>query len=417
MKIRYCSIIIVLFVSHILVADTWKVLWYMDSTDALSDMAIKNMTDMMRGNPNDEVDIVIQLHAYHNVALRYTIIEESLIFLEEIPLSGTSQRDFIDAAYWAFADNTADHLMLIFANHGWGILDPEWNPLTHQWEADFGGLKAECLLKKNRRTAIEEHKKHRGFMFSASCHTYLNNQDLIESLATIKETILDNKKIDILAFDTCMGDMFEVAYAVAPYADYLIGNQSCALLDGFDYQGVVQVFNEGPTPREACVALVEVFDTYYKKYDKAGIYTHAAIDLSQMYAVNRLLDTVVASIMQMPELKPILVIARDESPRFCLWPIYTDLVAFCKIIEKEMNMVEPSAALDTLRTDLHNLYDAVAALGVARCGGFSTEGCAYGIAIYLPPTAIDSSYYKTVFAQEAAWINLLKLMPEEITCI
>src|ERR1700722_358035 len=117
-------------------ADTWKVFWYMDSSDALSDMAIKNVTDMMRGKPNDMVDCVIQLHAYYEAGLRYHVTENGLEFLEEITLSGDSKKDLINAADWAFANNNADHTMLILANHGFGILDPQWNEVTKEWEMD-----------------------------------------------------------------------------------------------------------------------------------------------------------------------------------------------------------------------------------------------------------------------------------------
>lgn len=397
-----------------LYADTWKILWYMDSSDALSDMAIKNVTDMMHGKPNDTVDIIIQLHAYYNAGLRYHVTENSLEFLEEITLTGNSKQDFIDAATWAFTNNNADHTMLIIANHGYGILDPQWNDTNQAWEVDTGGLNEQCMIKRSCLTnLVKEHKRHRGFMFSTTPRAYLKNQDLADGLTVIKEIILHGKSLDILAFDTCMGDMFEIAYLVAPYAHYLVGNQSCSLLDGFDYQGVTKVLNQGLSPREVSKQMVDVFDAYYRKNDASGIYTHAALDLSHIYTVSNALDALVTQILDMPELAPLLDQARYASPRFCLWPIYTDLIAFFKCIESGLVAMEPSDKLSALQTALHTFYALMPSLIVARCGGQTTKGLAHGVAIYLPPTAIDSSYYTARFSQQSKWIDLLALMCNE----
>ena len=276
----------------------------------IENLAIKNMTDMVRGKPNDKVDLLIQLHAYYAAGLRYQVTDNGLQFLEEVTLSGNYKQDFINAAQWAFADNTADYTMLIIANHGWGILDPQWNAINQEWEVDEGGLSNSCMIKRgclNHNDLIKQHKQHRGFMFSTSPRVYLNNQDMADGLTVIRDTILKGKKLDILAFDTCMGDMFEIAYLVGPYAHYLVGNQSCSLLDGFDYQGILSVLNQGMAPRTVCRGMVCAFDTYYRKHDDSGIYTHAALDLHQIYTVSETLDTVIAHILNMPELAPLLI--------------------------------------------------------------------------------------------------------------
>jgi|SRR4030095_11652338 len=387
-------------------ADTWKVLFYMDSSDSLSDMAIKNITDMIRGKPNDTVEFIIQLHAYYDAGLRYGVTENGLEFLQEITLSGDSKQDFIEAANWAFANNDADHTMLIMSNHGWGILDPQWNEETKEWEVDEGSLsQCGCLTK-----SIKEHKKHRGFMFSTTPRIYLNNNELIDGLAVIQQNTLNGKKIDILAFDTCMGDMFEIAYLVAPYAHYLVGSQSCSLTDGFDYQGIMTVLNQGLSVRKVAAGMVDVFDTYYSTHDNSGIYTHAALDLSRIYTVSKALDIFVNQLLKALTVAPVLVEARNKSPRFCLWPMYTDLIAFCKLVHEGLSSMQPSDELCAIEDALRDVYDSVSSLVVARCGGAATQGLAHGVAIYLPWSAVESSYYATIFSQESRWVKLLELI-------
>lgn len=416
-------------------ADTWTVFLYMDSSDKLSDMAFKNITDAMRGAPNDTVEFIVQLHAYNEVGLRYQVTSTGLIFLQEVHLRGNSRLDLIDAARWVFTDCSSDHVMLILSNHGWGILDPHWDAAQDAWVTDSGDPLSEsctvsCPIDKKRSRLnfdeefspcatkhsrlggrdLNEHSRHKGFLFSVNPRVYLNNQDLVASLVYIKNELLHGKPLDVLAFDTCMGDMLEVAYQVAPYANYLVGNQSCSLVDGFDYQGVVGVLNQGLAPRETTVGMVQVFDTYYTKYDESGIFTHASLDLTQVCAVTQALDAVVTTLFALPNATELIAQAREEAPRFCLWPMYTDPVAFCKNIEAQVADMAASPETQALLHVLHEFYVVVQSCVVARCGGHTTLGRAYGTAIYLPAEGgiIDSSYYATAFGQDSQWIKLLE---------
>ncbi len=387
----------------------WKVFFYLDSSDALSDMAIKNITDMMRGKPNDTVDFLIQMHAYGSAGLRYRVTDKGLIFLEEVPLTGDSKHDSIAAANWAFAINNADHNLLIIANHGWGILDPRWDETTKEWKVLDDAISHSCAIKRSYvENWAEEHLNHRGFLFNANRRAYLNNNDLIEVLHHITANIL-HKKLDIIAFDTCMGDMLEVGYQVAPYADYLVGSQSCSLVDGFDYQGVIPLLNQSLEPRKLVNGMVRAFDKYYACNDKSGIYTHAALDLSRVYEVTQAMDSIIGLLLKNSEFTQFIINACKASPRFCMWPMYTDLVAFFEQIERQIDKQDASAEIADIRAAFQDFYQKAQCLVVARCGGETTQGLAHGFAIYLPFSVIDDSYYKTVFAQETQWINLLTI--------
>jgi hypothetical protein len=379
----------------------------MDSSDGLHDMAIKNITDMMRAQPNDNVDFFIQLHAYDHSALRYHVTHSGLVFMQEVLLTGNSKQDFIDACTWGF-NGTADHTMLIGWGHGWGILDPEWNSETHEWEVDGGSLSNECTVKSIRTIHANNHKNHKGFIFNDNPHAYLTNQDLIDSLKYVKENLLRGKKIDIIAFDTCMGAMIEVGYQIAPYALYFVGNQSCSLRDGFNYQEIIPALNQQHSPRQVASAMVRAFNAYYNEHDASGIYTHAALDLAYAHDLKNDLDAVISVLLSAPDFAPAVLQASITSPRFCLFPMYSDLIAFCKNVDTELSTLSPSAKTHELKLALQNLYAAHNKFVVARCGGFTTEGLAHGFAIYLPTNGIDKSYRKTIFAHESLWLKLLE---------
>ena len=92
-----------------------------------------------------------------------------------------------------------------------------------------------------------------------------------------------------------------------------------------------------------------------------------------------------------------------------MWPMYTDLVAFFEQIERQIDKQDAAAEIADIRAAFQKFYQKAQCLVVARCGGETTQGLAHGFAIYLPFSVIDDSYYKTVFAQETQWINLLTI--------
>ncbi|MBI2774658.1 hypothetical protein HYX58_01485 [Candidatus Dependentiae bacterium] len=401
-------LLIILMAPIFLSAGTWNVFCYMDSSDDLNDMAIKNITEMIHAQPNENVTFLLQVHAYRDVALRYQITRNGLQFLQESTLSGKSTQDFIDAAQWAFAGKKADHSMLICSNHGWGILDPFWSAEDKEWQLEsYQDCESEatCSLPRCVKSSLQEHRLHKGFMFNDAAHTYLNNKDFVESLSFITEHILNGQKLDILGFDTCMGAMFEVGYQLAPFARYLVGSQSCSLRDGFNYFEIIKALNNSLEPKELATGMVHAFNDYYAKNDASGIYTHAALDLSLANEVRISFDRVLELLID-AHFIDLAAQACSESPTFCMWPMYTDFVTLCKIIESKLSKY--SYAFPAIKKAMQEFYITAEKFVIARCGGFSTNDLAHGFAIYAPNGKIDASYYGTKFEQESLWIKILE---------
>ena len=404
-KLYHLLLLLVCLSQFSLGADSWRVLFYMDSTDDLSDMAFKSITEMMQAELGDTVECFIQLHAFHDIAYRYKVENRGLHILEQIKLTGSSRQDFIDAAAWAFDNNNADHTMLILSNHGWGILDPRWSESQHKWVVDSDEATTCCTLKRSYLNHIEN---HRGFMFNdVSQHTYLTNNDLIAGLDYITTRVLDST-IDIIAFDTCMGAMIEVAYQLAPFANFMVGCQSCALKDGFEYRGTMEALkNESSnSPGDVAIGMVEAFDAYYNVHDDKAIYTNSAFDLRYVWDVGDAMNNVIRSIMNIPNALEILQQARKDTPRLCMWPMYTDMIEFFVVCGK---YIEDNAEFDEALTYLRDVHSQMI---VAYCGGLDVYNVIHGSAIYCPFSRIDRSYYTTVFAQSSEWINVLQYMSD-----
>lgn len=398
-----------LLYSHALATAPWRVLFYMDATDALADMAIKNITDMVRGAPAAHVTWYVQLHAYGSTALRYQVTRDGLVFQEEVALSGNTQEDLMAAARWGFAGRANEHTMLIISNHGYGILDPAWNSLTKKWEVELDTLApaATCLLEK-RLTPHEQHR-HKGYLFNHDSKHYLTNNALRATLASITSDVLNGSPLALMAFDTCMGAMFETACQVAPYAHYLVGSQTCSLPDGFNYQGIMAALNaDANDPRTIAEKMVQSFDAYYAQHDASGIYTHSACDLQYIEQVQSALNNMLEALFKLPAYADIPQQICALTPRFCLWPQYTDLISWWQLLLHHAQHTYDASMLSELyaaHVDFQNVFDRFI---VATCSGKATRGITHGCAIYCPWSHIDRSYHTTIFAQTSYWVNLLQ---------
>lgn len=405
-RIALYLIVFNVFVIH---AATWNVLIYMDASDQLCDMAIKNVTDMMQANIDTNCHVSIQLHAYDQTGLRYQLNKNNLCFIGQTELNNNSQQNLIDAAHWAFSDNQADYTMLILWNHGWGILDPEWNEQTQEWEAAQDALSNSCPIKRSL-LHIHGHKKHhRGYMFSAEPRIYLSTQAMTHALEHITTEILHGNSIDILAFDTCMGSMLEVAYQIHPYANYLVGSQVCSLRDGFDYINLLHALKQNPKPKEMAQQMVHIFDAYYSKHDNDGIYAHSALKTAHTQQVAQTLDELIAHLMQNEHYIDACRTACTLTPRFCIYPMYTDIVSYIKHVER---LILDEHDDETLQHKFDQFYETFHNCIVAKCAGFTTKALTHGCAIYLPQSTIYDSYHHTMFAQHTQWYSLLKKLTQ-----
>jgi hypothetical protein len=122
------------------------------------------------------------------------------------------------------------------------------------------------------------------------------------------------------------------------------------------------------------------------------------------------LDAVIEQIITLPNAKLLLNTTHNETPRFCMWPMYTDTVEFFNILRKKLSMIPLSNQTRSIINSIQQLSSIHDRMVIARCGGSSTTGLAHGSSIYCPYNHVDSSYRQTAFAHSCQWIKLLDLM-------
>jgi hypothetical protein len=425
-----------------LFSESWTVFLNMDSSDDMNDMAIKNISELMIATPRDHVTFALQLHAFGTTAYRYIIKNNALIPAGIVHLTDNRIQNFVDGAQWAFDTYPSDRTMLLLWDHGRGALDPQWNESTQKWEhepdieSEANHLDPdeifECTSACHRSHSSANHRlHHKGYMFSLTPREYLTNNDLISCLETIHKDI--DHKLDIICFDTCMGAMLENAYQCSPFADYLVGVQSCAAKDGLHYAAFGEVFTSPTaTPLDITTALVKTFEDYYTSRatqdvtpldgttDASSIFTLTALDLSKVAIIKELLDFAAQQInacTQIYGIKPLRKAFRTAHSKcysLCLFPMYTDMYSLLSFFDTELELLEPSEQLTLLRNTLKKLCCALTDSVTAHCCGSSLQGKAHGISLYCPHYHIDSSYATIRFGKESQWGTALSLATGEI---
>lgn len=418
MKLFKMSILMLIMSSCIVIAQdpNWSLLVYMDSPD-LHDAALNNITELLQARTGSNAEIFVQFHLPGSIAWRYRVRNGALLLEDTISVTQKHEQDIVDACNWAFNYNVSQYHTLILWGHGCGILSPTWDDQEGEWRVEHDDaldICTECL-----RSAVFSHtlERHKAVLLNDKTHDYITNDTMVNIMKRVSEDIL-HKKLDILGFDCCLGAMFEHAYQVSPYVQYLIGCQNCELPDGFDYHGLgKRISDSSYTPHKLVAGIVEDYGIYYEKHAQKGLYTLAGFDCNKAEEIKELLDEFVGlfvpelnNLTRISALKDLIV---EHCVRFCWMPMYTDLHMLLTVIEQALKTEvwsditqETYVALSTVIGALKNeIQNAV----VHNVTGHRMAD-AHGISIYLPYSHIDSSYYPTSFAQHSAWTQFLKVI-------
>jgi hypothetical protein len=425
-----------LMASEIVPQAEWTFLVYVQANNSLSPFAQKNFNDMMSIGSNKDLNILVQWHdSAHNGIWRYKMERGKMNLDMHLPVNidGNSAKDLVDSMNWAVTKYPAKKNALILWNHGIGILDPIWGDhamgfarsrATHKnprfqiegitfVENDTNQGRTKSLNKKTLKKM-----GHRGILFNEATQTYMDNQTLSSALATIKTSVLKNKKLDILGMDACLMAMVEMCYQVRNYADYFVGSQEVELAFGWGYAPVLQRFVNKPSPADAVRGIVQSYESLYK--NKINFYTQSAIDLSLMEDVRKSLDLVVKKLTACREFdqrKVALTLkqARSQTHQFSTRN-YVDLHSFLQELTKSIAVnINRTTVRDanflTAVNELSNAVDIATKFTeqsiIANTSGKNMLR-ARGLSIYFPRYgSLDQSYMRTEFSNDSAWQNLV----------
>jgi hypothetical protein len=390
----------------------WTVFLYMEAED-LADVAFKQIYDMVSAIPehkNDTVQVLLQIHTRGSVAWRYKIEKNMARSLMEIPLHTSGSQDIEEAITWALSTYPAQHAMVIFSGHGFGVLEPSWCEEKQEWQRTYetpalvNQSKSEELLQ-----IVDTHQNHKCLLPRRYPKGYIT----IDSLATaLQKVTTKGHRIDILGMDACMMSTLEVAYTLAPYASYFIASQECEQKEGWHYKAVVeQLYNIVPQePYAIARELVYAYGAYYRR-QKALRFTLAAVELACIRKIKENLDAI-ASLLRVCQkqygeaLTSLVTKARSAGPAFCQSP-YSDLYSFYEELASSLEILYESEDLLKLKEALLQGIELLESAIIAVTNSPALKK-GHGLSIYFPLSSFDQTYLKTGYAQESQWSNFLK---------
>ncbi len=472
MNKRFLKLIVLFFIlstrSVFSIAD-WTILIYVQARNNLNRFAAQNLHSMSQVGSNRNLNILVEWYQPGQEGIwRYKILPNKIELDTYIPVNsdGTNTKDLVDSMRWATTKYPARNNSLILWNHGVGILDPAWKRAVGfgkgSIEANFA---EESFVEENyalSEIAEEENKfqikidgiltddfsftqefdpsnlRHRGILFNEQTRTYLTNQELVEALRQIKTNVLKNKKLDILGMDACLMAMVEVGYQAKGYAKYLVGSQEVELAYGWDYFALFRSISSGTTtPLEMAKGIVLTYEQFYK--NRIRFYTQSAIDLDNMDYVRDNINNIVIKVNECKKynnnaIKQLIKQARNSSLQFSTRS-YIDLYSFYSEFFKKLNSFvvtkgsvgfgnkiqqaqtsketfnikngSMAKSIKELKDSLQEGMRLLEVTVVAKTAGPNVP-TAKGLSIYFPKGRIDDSYYKTNFAKDTLWLDLIQ---------
>lgn len=409
----------------------WTIIVYIAADNDLRGFAARNLKQMSNVGSNSNCNIVahldIQLSGNKKITRRY-YIEKDQIFHMNADEPGTQQMDsgdpktLISCCQWAIQNYPADNYMLIFWNHGTGIIDPATGKIINSVDL-FTFNNATNKLDLDRSigfldiiTILEQ--QQRGICWDDTTGHYLTNQKLDEALSYICKNYLNGGKFSIIAFDACLMSMLEVANIIKPYANIMIGSQEVEFAAGWDY---ARAFNPLSYSAPSNIDLARnIVKMYGQAYDNVtDDYTQSAMNLDTIDTIENNINIIARLLMECLKKQHNNsvknAIYASSNKLLCTHfdePSYIDLHHFLSNLQTNLkhfaftNPSEGNALTKALHESISEGLSLIEKNVIAYACGKNVSS-ARGISIYFPERRIHTSYRKTNFAATNDWPTFL----------
>lgn len=368
----------------------WTVLVYIAADNTLSDFAPLDLAEMQKVGSNANVNIL----AYYSSNVLGQGKKSSKLYIKNGSITTLSttlnvdsglEQTFQDALSWACNDYPSDRIMVVLWDHGSGTLNPGRAP---------AGWKGIC--------------------WDDSTGSFLTDRDCCDAFKYVSNKYLKGRKIDVVACDACLMASIEVAHTFRTYVDYFVASEETIPGAGFQYAFALAPFKTGaPAPVDLAKSLVKAYNDCYKTSGQG--YTLSALDLKQLDPLvtnlNKLSQFFITQLKSSNKktVKNALVGTISPTNAFHFGDLdYIDLYQWLQnVLAAVSNMKLSTADTKTLKDLINTTLPLVTKPVLARCNS-ADYSKSYGMTIYLPATAIDSSYNNLLWTGATQWTNFLK---------
>lgn len=368
----------------------WTILIYLAAANDLNPFAAYDLDEMMRVGSNENVNIIVYVTLQQDGEPKTTrklyVVPGQMQQIGDVMVRDSGDVNTLEEALeWMCLDYPADHMAVVLWDHGSGPLNRDGS-----------------------------HMMPRGVCYDYDTGNYLTDRDCLQAFSWAQNTFRDGKKFDIIAFDACLMASVEMAYTLAPCADYLVASEETIPGDGFQYAYMMSplrsiVMNGLDFARHMVAA-------YKQEYVGTLDYTLSATDLVAAQALVKNVNAV-AQILT-TQLKGINKVTVKSTIRKCISTSnclsfdsgnYIDLLNFYKnLLTNIAGLKLPTASFSQMRSLLNGGIALLAS--VVKANVMSTNySKAGGLTMYMARYMVDASYPQLHWSQHnPQWLNFLK---------
>lgn len=424
----------------------WTVLVYMAGDNNLDTYTMRDLTELAQVGSGETINILAQVdrrRQYIESKNSWSDTRRFYIFPEGTadppwqpvgPHLGETNTGDPDTLYsflvWALKNYPAERTMLVLWNHGGGLKEDDiyrGTPAAKQESLfDHKYILKQAPLQPDTVHSFDAIDRY--ILTDDTSSDFLDNMELEYALNLSRQpsnpqaaadqlTVLEAgfDRFDILGFDACMMNMFEVVYQIRNTAHIAVGSEEIEPPEGWPYTPILKTLSRNPNIETAEFA-AEIVDHFIASYQGQGrSVTQSAVDTSQIEVIARAIDDLASVLIdEIESVLPTIRLILPETQRFKDRD-YIDLLDFASLLTLNTTQKTVKSAAQTVRS--------TASQSVLAQGNIGEQvRNAHGISIFFPSARLSDAHRKTYANLEFSrrypnWLRFLEACSSTSTII
>jgi hypothetical protein len=355
----------------------WTFLVYMNGANDLEEFGSLNLNQMEQIGTNDAINLVVQFKRY---AGRYDQSNGNWGDTRRFLVTKDSDGN------WVSTPEFSRH-----PNKDMG----DWNSLREfiHWGLEAYPADKYCLVLWNHgagwRKVSNTAAKTRGFSYDDTTDNHIDTIQIPQAI-DLDNLLSIGRKWDIVAFDSSLMQMAEVAHEIRNKAVYIVGSEESPPGEGYPYHLFLRDLANNPdmSPRDFAIKMVE---RTIEQYGDDSNITHSVLEASKIGEITASMNQLGEALLNVKDTyRDQIIFARNAAENYD-YPYYRDILDFARLISQPIpgntGPPIPDAAVQTAATRVKNAVQSA----VIRSVNGNQHPSSTGLSIFLPsPTQYNS---------------------------
>jgi hypothetical protein len=296
----------------------WTFLVFMNGANDLEEFGSLNINQMEQIGTNDDINLVVQFKRYANRfdtsngnwgdTRRFFITKDANPNLVTSTL--LSQRENVDMGRW--------ETMQEFVQWGLNVFPAEQYCLV-VWNHGAGW-----------RSVNVNKAKTRGVSYDDVTGSHIDTIDIPRAI-----DMGGGRKWDVLAFDSSLMQMIEVAYEVREKARYITGSEESPPGEGYPYHRFLSRLAADPN-KSARDFAIDIVQQTIEDYGPNSNITHSVLDASKVADIVPAIDSLGSALLAVKgTFRDEIVFARQNAENYD-YPTYRDILDFVRLLTEPL---------------------------------------------------------------------------------